>query len=437
MAWVRGFVSGGFGVVAALALAGACSSASGGGGSGAAGGVGGGAGDSSAGSGGSGGNDSGLIDSPSNDGSLNPDSACAQFTEEAKQAPAAMLIVLDRSLSMAQAGKWTAAQLAIVQAIDSSGFDNLALGLSVYPAGDVPGPACIFGFTVSCGVSALPQVPLSDSGTAKSNMPGVRQSIYNWLSANQPNGTATPGYDALKAAISALQLYSIQGNRLLLLISDGGFGCTSLSSPQRPAFQDSVGCLDWEHPDNVIKLLGAAYKDTGAPVRSFIVGVPGSDTKPTDQDAPPYYMRRALSAFALAGSPDTVPTGCDGNFTQAGTDPALPCHFDLTQGSFNAQSLSQSITDIRGKALGCVYQLPQPSGGGTVDKGKVNVTVTIDGKPTQIPKRTDATDTCATEPCWDYDKDDQIVLIGKACEDLKKSQNSKVEIIVGCTTIVK
>ncbi len=45
-----------------------------------------------------------------------------------------MLIVLDKSLSMAQSGKWTAAQLAIVQAIDTDAFDNMALGLMVYPA---------------------------------------------------------------------------------------------------------------------------------------------------------------------------------------------------------------------------------------------------------------------------------------------------------------
>ena len=134
---------------------------------------------------------------------------CIRDRVEAKQAPLAMLVVLDKSTSMAQAGKWTAAQLAIVQAIDTAGFDNLALGMLLYPAGDVPGPACVFGLSVSCGVSALPQVPIADTGSAKSNAPGVRQQIYNWLASNQPNGTATPGYDALKAAIAGLSLIHI------------------------------------------------------------------------------------------------------------------------------------------------------------------------------------------------------------------------------------
>lgn len=392
--------------------------------------------------GGSGGSGGGIsADGSLTDGNLTPDSACALAQFEAKQLPAAFLFVVDKSTSMAQAGKWTATQLAIVQAIDANAFDNLSLGLLAFPAGDVPGPTCVYGLPVSCGVSALPQVPLADSGLQKSTDPagGVRKSIYGWLSATQPNGSATPGYDALKAAISALQLYNVQGPRLLMLLSDGGFGCTSLSNPLRPNFTDGLGCPDWEHPDNVVQLLGQAQADPNAPVQTFIVGVPGSDTHAGDPDAPPYSMRLALSAFAKAGSPNTVTAGCDGSFTPAGADPATPCHFDLTQGNFNAQSLTQTISDIRGSALGCVYELPQAVGGQQVDKDKVNVNVSTDGGQTTstLPKRSDPNDTCATDGCWDYDGQGQVVLIGKACEDVKNSPNAKVEILVGCETVVK
>jgi hypothetical protein len=379
------------------------------------------------------------VDAPNADQELTPDAACALATAEAKQLPAAFLFVLDRSSSMAQAGKWPAAQLAIVQAIDFNAFDNISLGLNVFPAGDVPGPACIFGFSVSCGVSALPQVPLADSTTQKSSDPsGVRGKIYNWLSQNQPNGTATPGYDALKAAIASLQMYAVQGPRLLMLLSDGGFGCTSLSNPLRPNFEDAFGCPDWEHPDNVVQLLAQARNHATAPVLSFIVGVPGSDTHAGEPDAPPFSMRRALSAFAAAGSPHT-PAGCDGAFTQAGGDPTLACHFDLTQGNFDAQSLSQTITEIRGKALGCVYELPASIDGQVVDKQKVNVKVSTDGGPTKtVLKRSVSSDTCETDGCWDYNVDEtQINLIGKTCNDVTQSPIAKVEILVGCKTEVK
>jgi hypothetical protein len=265
----------------------------------------------------------------------------------------------------------------------------------------------------------------------------VRQSIYGWLSSHQPDGDSTPGYDALKAAIDALQLFGVQGNRLILLISDGGFGCTSLSKPLRDNYVDQIGCPDWENPQNVITLLGNAHDDPTAPVKTFIVGVPGSDTVPGNPNDPPYYMRRALSAFAKAGSLETNPAGCDGAWSKTAPDPAVPCHFDLTQGSFNAAALAQAISDIRGKALGCVYQLPVPQGGGTVNKKKVNVEITVDGVTTKIYQRKYSTDTCETEPCWDYDDKDQIILIGKACEDVSKAKDSKVNIIVGCDTIVK
>lgn len=425
-------------VGSAFFAAGACSSASGAGGTGGSGGA-----DASAGTGGTGAisTDSGLIDAPLADGNLTSETSCALFTEEAKQAPAALTIVLDRSSSMNQGNKWTAAQLAIVQAIDTAAFDNIALGLLAFPTGDVPGPACLFGGTipVGCAVSALPQVQLADTLTAKSNQPGVRQQIYNYLGSNPPaaQGASTPGYAALQGAISALQLFPLQGTRALVFISDGGFDCTSVASPSRPAYPDTVGCQDYEHPNNVVQLLTGAYNDPAFPVRTFIVGVPGADTNNGDPNAPPYSVRRALSAFALAGSPNTVPAGCDGSYLQGAGDPALSCHFDLTQGNFNAGALAQALAEARGKTLGCAFKLPEPSGGQSVDKNKVNVNVTIDGNSSTLPKRSNPGDSCTNDGCWDYDSSDQVILIGKACEDIKKAKNAKVEILVGCTTIVK
>src|SRR5687767_10152863 len=49
---------------------------------------------------------------------------CAKFSAEAKQLPAAMLVVLDMSASMKKAQKWGTAQLAVVSAIDKDVFDS-------------------------------------------------------------------------------------------------------------------------------------------------------------------------------------------------------------------------------------------------------------------------------------------------------------------------
>ena len=444
-------LSGGVAVVASLLVAGACSASGsntppGGyasGGTDAGGGASGNSG--SSGSSGSSGNSgssgtagSGFFDGP-NDANLTADTACAEFTAEAKQTPAAMQVVIDKSTSMAQAGKWTAAQTAIVTAIDASAFDDLTLGLLAYPAMDVAGPSCAFGLPVSCGVTALPQVALGDTGTDKSTATsGVRKDISSWLSTNPPVGSATPGYDALNAGIQALQALPLQGRRLMLLITDGGFTCASLSS--RPGYADSLGCADWEYPDSVVTLLTNAYDDASKPVWTFIVGVPGSDTHQGDPEAPPYSMRLALSAFAYAGSPTTVDPSCDGtSFAQSGGDPSVPCHYDLTSGSFDAQSLADTLSAIRGTALGCTYDVPEPPGGGTVNPDKVNVNVSGDGGQSYdtLPKRSDPTDDCAVDPCWDYDSQGQVELLGKACADVKASTDAKVQILGGCDTIVK
>ena len=122
---------------------------------------------------------------------------CSATQYEGMQAPAAMLVLLDRSSSMAVGGKWTAAQQAIIQAIDQDAFDSMSLGLIAAPSvGEVKGPACILNLPVSCGVPGLPQVGIQAAGTNKSTAgSGVRSQINGWLLGTQPDngiGDASP-----------------------------------------------------------------------------------------------------------------------------------------------------------------------------------------------------------------------------------------------------
>lgn len=391
--------------------------------------------------------DKGPRDSFLSDGFPKLDSTCATFSTEANQVPAAMMIVLDRSSSMSTNGKWQAAQKAIVEAMDKSAFDHMALGLLAYPAFQVGAPACIalLAPQVSCGVPVFPQVPLADSKNDKAVSPtGPRREIYNWLLANGPDATATdasPGYDALATAIERIKLFPVVGKRLVLLITDGGFSCTSVSKPTRPGYSDGL-CPDWEEPPSVTKLLEDAHNDATKPVDTFIVGVPGSDSN-GEQQGPyataPYAMRLALSSYAKAGSPATVDPTCDGTWNKDGGDPAKPCHFDMTQGQFDSAALAKIISDIRGKALGCVYELPKVDDKNqTIDKNRVNVYVTIDsGAQLVIPRRKDPQDSCTDQPCWDYDQDGNVELLGLACQQVRGAVNVKVEVSVGCLTIIK
>ena len=105
---------------------------------------------------------------------------CAVFSAAGEQAPAAMLFVLDGSASMATAGKWQAAQLAVASAIDQDVFDTMSLGLLTFPlAAAVTGPACLLNLPVNCGFSALPQIPITP---ARLPLPRRSQQPRRWNS---------------------------------------------------------------------------------------------------------------------------------------------------------------------------------------------------------------------------------------------------------------
>ncbi len=393
-----------------------------------------------------------------------PFKGCGTANYEAKQSPAALLFVLDASGTKADANKYSFAEAALIKAVDDVGFDTASLGLLLYPTGTVAGPACLTSklpvpipTEVACKVSGLSQVPLAPAGTEKTNsQTGVRHAIYAQLVASEPNktgvGDGNPTYDALKVGINALKDYDVKGKRILIYITDGGASCTSLST--RSGYPDgnteTGDCSDWENPDNVVALLKTAHDDAASPVTSFVVGVPGADTSGVPAcdpsaaagspekkacDAPPYHVRNALSAYAFAGSPETVDVACTGKaYTQAGADPTTSCHFDMTQ-SYTKEKLIDAINGIRGKLLACVFDLPIPEAG-TVDKGKVNVVYAAGGSDISPFKRKDPKNPC-TDGCWDYTSDGKVELFGKACTDVKASTNAKVQIVVGCETMLK
>ncbi|HEY4117310.1 MAG TPA: hypothetical protein VGM56_05620 [Byssovorax sp.] len=380
--------------------------------------------------------------------------SCAEFTAEAQQAPAAMLIVLDKSSSMkvkppgAALSKFDSAKTAILQAIDNDAFDNTSLGLLTFPDGLVGAPTCLrFIPQVSCGFAMQPQIALADSATDKSTAPsGVRHDMKTYLSATAPTNNSddgSPDYDALKAGYAALTAYANVQKRIAVLVSDGGFSCTSLSNPMRPGYSDGE-CPDWEYPDSVNTLISGAYSDPTSPINTFIVGVPGSDTNGGNTGvyaSPPYSMKLALSTYAVSGSPLTVDPTCDSTLTfqipPAGVDPAHPCHIDLSGGTaFSTTTLADAISKIRGQALGCTYMLPTPPPGQTIDPSLVNVLVTISGTTSTIPRRASMSDTCDASPCWDYDANGQVILIGAACTEVQTASSASIDIEVGCMTII-
>src|SRR5262249_12781351 len=151
-----------------------------------------------------------------------------------------------------------------------------------------------------------------------------------------------------------------------------------------------------EKPQNVITLVGTSNKDPNTPVETFVVGVPGADTYDgSGCTYPPYHMRAGLSAIAAAGSPNNIPANCTGKtFMDNSPDPQTSCHFDMTQGNFNSKALADAISQVRGKVLGCTFDLPALDGG-MVDPSMVNVDYSINGgAQMDLFKRADPNNPC-------------------------------------------
>jgi hypothetical protein len=357
---------------------------------------------------------------------------------------------------MANSGKWPAVKSALVGALDEDVFDSSLLGLSAFPSGYAGAPDCLcptLGPTcggllplgLACGFPTTPQVAISAAGTQKSAASaGVRHDIAQWL-LNPANGPemndpsdATPLYDTLVGAYSALGAVPNVTTRVLLLITDGGGSCTSLSSRTASAISNGM-CPDWESPVTMGTLIGGARNDPNKPINTVIIGVPGSNSHGEtvgNYTTAPYSMLLALSTYAVAGSPSTIDPTCSKTavWTQTGADPLKPCHVDLSSGSnFNTFALADAIATLRGQTVGCTYMLPNQ----TLDKTKVNVVVTIGGMPIDVPRRNSPTDTCLTSPCWDYDASGNVVLIGQGCSELNTSMPISVSLNVGCATNFK
>ena len=397
----------------------------------------------------------GNFNTPQRDGFVLPDGtaqfdstvfgdagSCVTASYVAEQAPLAIVVVMDKSDSMATNNKWAFASQAIVQALDQQVFDTVHLGLLAAPSSTVTGPACVFGFAVGCGLPTWPQVSLQMAGVETSfDTTGVRREMKDWLNTNSPGGglDGTPMYDALQNAYGAIQGWPEQGKRAIIVVTDGSFSCTSLSNPLRPNFMDGNGCPDWEHPQNMVQLAQQYEQDTTFPVLTFVIGVPGSDTyDPTAVTQPPYYMRGALSSIALAGAPAFMSPTCNAviPFTDPGSNPTESCHFDMTQGNFSVQAVADAISVVRGQTVGCTYALPDPPGG--LEITEVNVRSTVDGNVEDLARRSDPSNLCDTAPgCWDYDAaQENVELIGAACDAVMAGQSVQVDVILGCQTIV-
>jgi hypothetical protein len=99
-----------------------------------------------------------------------------------------------------------------------------------------------------------------------------------------------------------------------------------------------------------------------------------------------------------------------------------------------------AMNAIRHAALGCVYQIPQPTDGSPPDYQSVNVNYTPGGGQTVTYPYVGSEANCpANGDGWYYDNPNmptQIILCPATCNIVGADAMGEVDITLGCSTVI-
>jgi hypothetical protein len=103
-----------------------------------------------------------------------------------------------------------------------------------------------------------------------------------------------------------------------------------------------------------------------------------------------------------------------------------------------ATDLRKALGTITGKALTCTFDVPAGPAGLPVDRTKVNVNFTPSGG-TPTPILQDNTAACDQgADGWQYaDGETKIILCGPTCTRVTSDPLAKIDIVLGCKTVIK
>jgi hypothetical protein len=306
---------------------------------------------------------------------------CATASDEAKLVPINMFIAVDKSGSMDGNNKWNNAKSAFTTFFQEPEADSLNVALRFWPDAGCDGSNC--GNIAAC---ATPQVPL---GSLKD--PNHEQQLIAAFNAKSPNG-GTP----MSAALAGATQWCIDnqaGNMgaevsVVLLLSDG-----------EPTQCD-------ESTAGLTAIASNAFNQAGVLV--FAVGLQGSN-------------EGLMNAIAQAGQ------------TQKG--------YFIGNGN-TKDELLLALKDIQKNAVACAFAMPEADDDDdVVDPTKINVTYTPSGSSDASPIVQVASEQDCTpqKGGWYYDdplKPKVIKLCPSTCASVQADPGGKIEIVVGCTTIV-
>ena len=341
---------------------------------------------------------------------------CGSSGENAKPKKVNMLIVLDRSGSMAEDQKWSAMKNALRSALGAVEND-INFGLELYPTPELGGQVID---RLSCGqvgnCCEMPSdiemnVPVGTGADAVST-------IAQTLDATEPGG-GTPTTRALERALDYFTKGAgkdLEGEKYVLLATDGGPNCdstlscgkdmctfnlddaardcTSTSADNNCCAGSGLGCVD---ADNVIGSIQALAQNS---INTFVVGIPGSEA-----------YSSFLNDFAEAGQQ----TSDDATYRYFRVDDVA----ELT-------SVFQSIT--RQLVTSCNLQTETVPAVGPV------VVIDCEEVASQVMG---AAGQSGTDPVYNWlwePNSTQITLVGDTCTRVQQGVE-RIDVLLNCETI--
>jgi hypothetical protein len=374
--------------------------------------------DSGSGSGASSGNPGAggmILNGPGSGGGSSVGGGCASESIQADGLPLDMAVMFDRSGSMEEGvsggSKWQVVTGALNDFMALPESTGIGMGIQFFPIGGAMCPVQCFS-TADCGADcgtcfgAFMGFPGICTNAGEDNctladyeapmvpialLPGVQPDISAALAGNAPSDGGTPTGVALTGAINYARTHAAANSNhvvIVVLVTDGN--PTSCNPSDIPSIQNI-----------------AAQGVAGSPsILTFVIGVGDSLTN--------------LHAIAEAGGS-----------TQA---------FIVDTAADVEQQFLDALEEIKGSVLGCTFTIPQPEMGDP-DYNKVNVAYTPGGGMEETIPRVDGPGECpAMGDGWYYNdpaNPTQIILCPYTCERVSGDDMGKVDIVLGCATVIE
>lgn len=286
-------------------------------------------------------------------------------------AVANFMLVVDRSNSMNEDGRWNTMTTALREVTGS--LETLVnFGLMLFPG---PGADATFGGS-PCDTGSVRVQPAERTALA----------ISSALSARPAGGTPTAL--SLLAARDALVARDPTALNYVLLATDGGPGCNNSFSgstceciPGTTCTFNNLNCLDRE------RTLQAVRDLQGAGIRTFVVGIPGTAA-----------VSDLLDQMAVAGGTDVGGR-----------------HFAVT----DLGELVNTLRSATGSTVPCTYEFPE------APARPEDIVVTIDGEV--IPRDPSGING------WNLERDRFLELYGAACGLIRDGQPHAIEASYDCS----